>query len=430
MDFIEELTWRGMIHQMMPGTDEQLKKEMTTAYLGIDPTADSLHIGHLVGVMILKHFQRSGHKPIALVGGATGMIGDPSMKSQERKLLDEETLRHNQEAIKKQLAKFLDFESDAPNAAEMVNNYDWMKNFSFLDFIRDVGKHITVNYMMAKDSVKKRLSGESQQGMSFTEFSYQLVQGYDFLHLYQTMNCKIQLGGADQWGNITTGTELIRRTCGGEAFALTCPLITKADGGKFGKTESGNVWLDPRYTSPYKFYQFWLNVSDADAEKYIKIFTELTREEVEELVAQQAADPGQRPLQKRLAKEITTMVHSAADYEAAVEASQILFSNKAGDILHRIDEDTLLAVMEGVPRFEVSRADIDAGIKLVDLLTDAAPVFSSKGEMRKMTQGGGVSLNKEKVADPYMEVTADMLLNGKYLLAQRGKKNYYLLIAK
>ena len=430
MDFIEELTWRGMIHQMMPGTDEQLKKEMTTAYLGIDPTADSLHIGHLVGVMILKHFQRSGHKPIALVGGATGMIGDPSMKSQERKLLDEETLRHNQEAIKKQLAKFLDFESDAPNAAEMVNNYDWMKNFSFLDFIRDVGKHITVNYMMAKDSVKKRLSGESQQGMSFTEFSYQLVQGYDFLNLYREKNCKLQLGGSDQWGNITTGTELIRRTCGGEAFALTCPLITKADGGKFGKTESGNVWLDPRYTSPYKFYQFWLNVSDADAEKYIKIFTELTREEVEELVAQQAADPGQRPLQKRLAKEITTMVHSAADYEAAVEASQILFSNKAGDILHRIDEDTLLAVMEGVPRFEVSRADIDAGIKLVDLLTDAAPVFPSKGEMRKMTQGGGVSLNKEKVADPYMEVTADMLLNGKYLLAQRGKKNYFLLIAK
>ncbi len=430
MDFIEELTWRGMIHQMMPGTDEQLKKEMTTAYLGIDPTADSLHIGHLVGVMILKHFQRSGHKPIALVGGATGMIGDPSMKSQERKLLDEETLRHNQEAIKKQLAKFLDFESDAPNAAEMVNNYDWMKNFSFLDFIRDVGKHITVNYMMAKDSVKKRLSGESQQGMSFTEFSYQLVQGYDFLNLYREKNCKLQLGGSDQWGNITTGTELIRRTCGGETFALTCPLITKADGGKFGKTESGNVWLDPRYTSPYKFYQFWLNVSDADAEKYIKIFTELTREEVEELVKLQAADPGQRPLQKRLAKEITTMVHSAADYEAAVEASQILFSNKAGDILHRIDEDTLLAVMEGVPRFEVSRADIDAGIKLVDLLTDAAPVFPSKGEMRKMTQGGGVSLNKEKVADPYMEVTADMLLNGKYLLAQRGKKNYFLLIAK
>ena len=430
MDFIEELTWRGMIHQMMPGTEEQLKKEMTTAYLGIDPTADSLHIGHLVGVMILKHFQRSGHKPIALVGGATGMIGDPSMKSQERKLLDEATLRHNQEAIKKQLAKFLDFESDAPNAAEMVNNYDWMKQFSFLDFIRDVGKHITVNYMMAKDSVKKRLSGESQQGMSFTEFSYQLVQGYDFLNLYREKNCKLQLGGSDQWGNITTGAELIRRTTGGEAFALTCPLITKADGGKFGKTESGNVWLDPRYTSPYKFYQFWLNVTDADAEKYIKIFTELTREEVEDLVRQQAEDPGQRPLQKRLAKEVTTMVHSAADYEAAVEASQILFSNKAGEILHRIDEPTLLAVMEGVPQFEVSRADIEGGIALAELLTDKAKVFPSKGEMRKMVQGGGVSVNKEKVADPYMAASTDMLLNDKYILVQRGKKNYFLLIAK
>ena len=351
MDFIEELTWRGMIHQMMPGTDEQLKKEMTVAYLGIDPTADSLHIGHLVGVMMLKHFQRSGHKPIALIGGATGMIGDPSMKSQERKLLSEETLRHNQEAIKKQLSKFLDFDSDAPNAAEMVNNYDWMKNFSFLDFIRDVGKHITVNYMMAKDSVKKRLSGESQQGMSFTEFSYQLCQGYDFLHLYNEKGCRLQLGGSDQWGNITTGTELIRRTVGGEAYALTCPLITKADGGKFGKTESGNVWLDPRYTSPYKFYQFWLNVSDADAEKYIKIFTSLTREEIEALVEEQAKDPGMRPLQKRLAKEITTMVHSAEDYEMAVEASQILFSNKAGETLRKIDEATLLAVMEGVPQF-------------------------------------------------------------------------------
>lgn len=419
-----------MIHQMMPGTEEQLKKEMTTAYLGIDPTADSLHIGHLVGMMILKHFQRSGHKPIALVGGATGMIGDPSMKSQERKLLDEATLRHNQEAIKKQLAKFLDFESDAPNAAEMVNNYDWMKQFSFLDFIRDVGKHITVNYMMAKDSVKKRLSGESQQGMSFTEFSYQLVQGYDFLNLYREKNCKLQLGGSDQWGNITTGAELIRRTTGGEAFALTCPLITKADGGKFGKTESGNVWLDPRYTSPYKFYQFWLNVTDADAEKYIKIFTELTREEVEDLVRQQAEDPGQRPLQKRLAKEVTTMVHSAADYEAAVEASQILFSNKAGEILHRIDEPTLLSVMEGVPQFEVSRADIEGGIALAELLTDKAKVFPSKGEMRKMVQGGGVSVNKEKVADPYMAASTDMLLNDKYILVQRGKKNYFLLIAK
>ena len=430
MDFIEELTWRGMIHTVMPGTEEQLKKEMTTAYLGIDPTADSLHIGHLVGVMMLKHFQRAGHRPIALVGGATGMIGDPSMKSQERKLLDEETLRHNQEAIKKQLAKFLDFDSDAPNHAELVNNYDWMKNFSFLDFIRDVGKHITVNYMMAKDSVKKRLSGESQQGMSFTEFSYQLVQGYDFLTLYKEKNCRLQLGGSDQWGNITTGTELIRRTLGGEAYALTCPLITKADGGKFGKTESGNVWLDPRYTSPYKFYQFWLNVSDADAEKYIKIFTELSREEIEGLIAEQAKDPGLRPLQKRLAKEITTMVHSAEDYEAAVEASQILFSNKASETLRKIDEDTLLAVFEGVPRFEVEKADIEAGIKLADLLTEKAAVFPSKGEMRKLAQQGGFSINKEKVADVYADASLDMLLNGKYILVQKGKKNYFLLTAK
>ena len=430
MNFIEELTWRGMIHQMMPGTEEQLAKEMTTAYLGIDPTADSLHIGHLVGVMMLKHFQRSGHKPIALVGGATGMIGDPSMKSQERKLLDEQTLRHNQEAIKRQLAKFLDFDSDAPNAAEMVNNYDWMSRFSFLDFIRDVGKHITVNYMMAKDSVKKRLSGESQQGMSFTEFSYQLVQGYDFLNLYNEKNCRLQLGGSDQWGNITTGTELIRRTTGGEAFALTCPLITKADGGKFGKTESGNVWLDPRYTSPYKFYQFWLNVSDADAEKYIKIFTELTKEEIEELVAQQTADPGARPLQKRLARELTVMVHSLEDYEQAVEASQILFSNKAGEALRRIDEQTLLQVMEGVPQHRVPAAAFAEGVKLVDLLTDMAPVFSSKGEMRKLTQQGGLSVNKEKVADPYQAIDASNLLQEKYLLVQRGKKNYTLLIAE
>lgn len=430
MNFIEELTWRGMIHTVMPGTEEQLKKEMTTAYLGIDPTADSLHIGHLVGVMMLKHFQRAGHKPIALVGGATGMIGDPSMKSQERKLLDEETLRHNQEAIKKQLGKFLDFDSDAPNAAELVNNYDWMKNFSFLDFIRDVGKHITVNYMMAKDSVKKRLSGESQQGMSFTEFSYQLVQGYDFLTLYKEKNCKLQLGGSDQWGNITTGTELIRRTEGGEAYALTCPLITKADGGKFGKTESGNVWLDPRYTTPYKFYQFWLNVSDADAEKYIKIFTALSKEEIDELVAEQAKDPGLRPLQKRLAKEITIMVHSEADYEAAVEASQILFSNKASETLRKIDEETLLAVFEGVPQFEVAKTDIEAGVKLVDLLTEKAAVFPSKGELRKLAQQGGLSVNKEKIADVNASVDAGMLLNDKYILVQKGKKNYFLLLVK
>ncbi|MDE6090863.1 MAG: tyrosine--tRNA ligase [Duncaniella sp.] len=427
MDFIEELTWRGMIHTVMPGTDEQLKKGMTTAYLGIDPTADSLHIGHLCGVMMLRHFQRCGHKPLALVGGATGMIGDPSGKSAERNLLDEETLRHNQEAIKKQLSKFLDFESDAPNKAEMVNNYDWTKDVTFLDFAREIGKHITVNYMMAKDSVQKRLNGEARDGLSFTEFTYQLLQGFDFYTLYKDKNCKLQLGGSDQWGNITTGTELIRRKLGGEAYALTCPLITKADGGKFGKTESGNVWLDPRYTSPYKFYQFWLNVSDADAEKYLKIFTALTKEDIDALIEEHAKDPGQRPMQKRLAKEVTTMVHSAEDYEAAVEASQILFSNKAGDILHKIDEATLLAVMEGVPQFEISRSAINEGVKLVDLLTDIAPVFPSKGEMRKLVQGGGVSINKEKISDPYAPATTDMLLNDKYILVQRGKKNYYLL---
>ncbi len=430
MDFIKELTWRGMIHTVMPGTEEQLASGMTTAYLGIDPTADSLHIGHLVGVMMLKHFQRAGHKPIALVGGATGMIGDPSMKSQERKLLDEETLRHNQEAIKKQLARFLDFDSDAPNAAELVNNYDWMKNFSFLDLIRDVGKHITVNYMMAKDSVKKRLSGESQQGMSFTEFSYQLVQGYDFLNLYREKNCRLQLGGSDQWGNITTGTELIRRTLGGEAFALTCPLITKADGGKFGKTESGNVWLDRRYTSPYKFYQFWLNVSDEDAEKYIKIFTELPQDEIMALVDEQKADPGKRPLQKRLAKEITTMVHSAEDYETAVEASQMLFGNNTAEILHKLDEETLLAVLDGVPQYEVPRSAIDEGTKLADMLVDLAPVFPSKGELRKLAQQGGFSINKEKVQDVYAPVETGMLLNNKYILAQQGKKKYHLIVVK
>ncbi|MCI5783448.1 MAG: tyrosine--tRNA ligase [Bacteroidales bacterium] len=431
MNFIEELQWRGMIHSMMPGVEEQLSKEMTTAYLGIDPTADSLHIGHLVGVMMLKHFQRAGHKPIALVGGATGMIGDPSMKSQERKLIDEETLRHNQEAIKKQLSKFLDFDSDAPNAAEMVNNYDWMKDFSFLGFIRDIGKHITVNYMMAKDSVKKRLAGDSREGMSFTEFSYQLLQGYDFLHLFQEKNCRVQLGGSDQWGNMTTGTELIRRITGEEGvYAITCPLITKADGGKFGKTESGNVWLDPRYTSPYKFYQFWLNVSDADAEKYIKIFTALSREEIAELVKQQEQDPGQRPLQKRLAKEITIMVHSEEDYEAAVEASQILFSNSAAATLHKIDEATLLAVFEGVPTFEVSRQSIADGVKLADLLTESAQVFPSKGEFRKMTQQGALSINKEKVTDANAVADLSMLLNDKFILVQRGKKNYFLLIVK
>lgn len=430
MNFVEELRWRGMVHTMMPGTEELLGKEMVTAYVGIDPTADSLHIGHLVSVMILKHFQRCGHKPLALIGGATGMIGDPSGKSAERNLLDEETLRHNQECIKKQLSKFLDFESDAPNKAELVNNYDWMKDFTFLDFARTVGKHITVNYMMAKDSVQKRLNGEARDGLSFTEFTYQLLQGYDFLHLYETKNCKLQMGGSDQWGNITTGAELIRRTNGGEVYALTCPLITKADGGKFGKTESGNIWLDSRYTSPYKFYQFWLNVSDADAERYIKIFTMLSKEEIDALVAEQQAAPHLRPLQKRLAKEVTIMVHSEADYNAAVEASGILFGNATSEALKKLDEDTLLSVFEGVPQFEVSKAEIEAGVKAVDLFTEKAAVFPSKGEMRKLVQGGGVSLNKEKLAAPDQEITAADLLDGKYLLVQRGKKNYYLLIAK
>lgn len=415
---------------MMPGTEELLEKEMVTAYLGIDPTADSLHIGHLCGVMMLRHFQRCGHKPLALVGGATGMIGDPSGKSQERNLLDEETLRHNQECIKKQLGKFLDFESDAPNRAELVNNYDWMKDFTFLDFARTVGKHITVNYMMAKDSVQKRLNGEARDGLSFTEFTYQLLQGYDFLHLYETRGCKLQLGGSDQWGNITTGAELIRRTNGGEVFALTCPLVTKADGTKFGKTESGNVWLDARYTSPYKFYQFWLNVSDEDAERYIKIFTSMPKEEIDALIAEHQAAPHLRALQKRLAREVTVMVHSEEDYNAAVEASGILFGNSTSDALKRLDEDTLLSVFEGVPQFEVAKTEIEAGIKAVDLFVEKAAIFPSKGEMRKMTQGGGVSLNKEKLTAFDQVITADDLLDEKYLLVQRGKKNYYLIIAK
>ena len=430
MNFVEELRWRGMIHDMMPGTEEQLQKEMTSAYVGIDPTADSLHIGHLVSVMMLKHLQRAGHRPIALVGCATGMIGDPSMKSAERNLLDEATLRHNQESIKKQLSKFLDFDSDAPNAAKLVNNYDWMKEYTFLNFIRDIGKHLTVNYIMAKDSVKKRLSSESSVGMSFTEFSYQLLQGYDFLFLYQNEGCRLQMGGSDQWGNITTGTELIRRKTGGEAFALTCPLITKADGGKFGKTESGNVWLDRRYTSPYKFYQFWLNVSDADAARYIKIFTDLSKEEIAALEEEQAAAAHLRPLQKRLAKEITVMVHSLEDYEAAVEASNILFGNSTHESLMKLDEDTLLAVFEGVPQFEISHDELSAGVKAIDLLTEKAAVFASKGEMRKLVQSGGISVNKEKLADAETVIDCSSLLNEKYLLVQRGKKNYYLLIAK
>jgi len=430
MNFIEELQWRGMIHTQMPGTEEQLAKEMTAAYVGIDPTADSLHIGHLVSVMMLKHFQRAGHKPIALVGGATGMIGDPSGKSAERNLLDEAALRHNQECIKNQLKKFLDFDSEAPNAAELVNNYDWMKDYSFLNFIRDIGKHITVNYMMAKDSVKKRLANDSNVGMSFTEFSYQLLQGYDFLHLYQHKNCKLQMGGSDQWGNITTGTELIRRKTGGEAFALVCPLITKADGGKFGKTESGNVWLDRRYTSPYKFYQFWLNVSDADAEKYIKIFTAIDKAEIDALIVEHAAAPHQRALQKRLAQEVTVMVHSEEDYNAAVEASNILFGNSTSEALKKLDEETLLAVFDGVPQFNISRSALVEGVKAIDLLTETAAVFPSKGEMRKLVQSGGVSINKEKLENQDEILNDSKLLNNKYLLVQKGKKNYYLLTAE
>ncbi|HQI43364.1 MAG TPA: tyrosine--tRNA ligase [Dysgonamonadaceae bacterium] len=430
MNFVEELRWRGMIQDIMPGTEEQLMKERTAGYLGIDPTADSLHIGHLVGVMMLKHFQRAGHTPIALVGGATGMIGDPSMKSAERNLLDEATLRHNQEAIKKQLAKFLDFDGNVPNKAIMVNNYDWMKDYTFLNFIRDIGKHITVNYMMAKDSVKKRLSGESSEGMSFTEFSYQLLQAYDFLYLYREKGCRLQMGGSDQWGNITTGTELIRRKEGGEAFALTCPLITKADGGKFGKTESGNVWLDRRYTSPYKFYQFWINVSDDDAEKYIKIFTALSKEEIDSLVAQQKETPHLRPLQKRLAEEITIMVHSREDYESAVNASQILFGKSTSETLRSIDEETFLQVFEGVPQFHVSKEKLAGGVKAVDLLTEIAPVFPSKGEMRKTLQAGGVLINKERLDNADKIIDAAALIGGKYIVAQRGKKSYFLLVAE
>ena len=431
MNFVQELKWRGMIQDMTPGTEEQLQKEMTTAYLGIDPTADSLHIGHLVGVMMLRHFQRSGHKPIALIGGATGMIGDPSGKSKERVLIDEERLRHNQEALKKQLARFLDFESDAPNAAILVNNYDWMKEFSFLDFIRNVGKMITVNYMMSKDSVKRRLSGEAgTDGMSFTEFTYQLLQGYDYVHLNETHGCKLQLGGADQWGNITTGTEMIRKMSGNQVFALTCPLITKADGKKFGKTEQGNIWLDKRYTSPYHFYQFWLNVSDEDADKYIKIFTSLDKEEIESVAAQHAEAPHLRLLQKRLAQEVTILVHGQEELDKAIAASGILFGNATSEALRSLDEQTLLAVFDGVPTFEVERAAIEQGVKAVDLTTELAKIFPSKGEMRKLAQGGGVSINKEKLAAFDQIVNTENLLNNKYILVQKGKKNYYLIIVK
>ncbi len=427
-NFVEELRWRGMIHDITPGTEEELGKGPMAAYVGIDPTGDSLHIGHLVSIMILKHFQACGNKPYALVGGATGMIGDPSMKSQERNLLDEQTLAHNVSCIKAQLSRFLDFESEAPNKAELVNNYDWMKDYTFINFTRDIGKLITVNYMMSKDSVKKRLSRDSSEGMSFTEFTYQLLQGYDFLYLYQHNNVKLQLGGADQWGNITTGTELIRRTCGGEAFALTCPLITKADGGKFGKTEKGNIWLDAERTSPYQFYQFWLNVSDADAEKYIKIFTMLEREVIEAAIEEHRQDPGRRTLQKLLAKEVTIMVHGEAEYDKAIAASQMLFGKSTSEDLRKLDEKTFLDVFDGVPTFEIEKGKLPMG--LLDALAVETTIFPSKGEARKMVQSNGFSLNKDKVTDIAYMLSDKDIIDGKYILAQKGKKDYYIIIVK
>lgn len=430
MNFVEELRWRGMLHDIMPGTEDILKKECITAYVGIDPTADSLHIGHLCSVMMLKHFQRCGHKPIVLVGGATGMIGDPSGKSDERNLLDEDTLRHNQEAIRLQLQKFLDFGDDAPNAAELVNNYDWMKDVTFLDFARNIGKHITVNYMMSKDSVKRRLNGEFSAGMSFTEFTYQLLQGFDFLHLYRTRNCKLQMGGSDQWGNITTGTELIRRIEQSEAFALTCPLITKADGTKFGKTETGNIWLSAEYTSPYKFYQFWLNTADEDAERYIKIFTELSHDEIAALVAEHKNASHERKLQRRLAEEVTVMVHSREALQMAVEASAILFGNATKEMLSRIDEQTLLSLFEGVPRFTIDRGLLQSGVQPLTLLAELTNIFPSKGEARKTIQANGLSLNKEKLTDIDRLIGLDSLIGDKYLIVQKGKKNYYCIIVE
>lgn len=428
MDFIKELQWRGMVHDMMPGLEDLLKKEMVSGYVGIDPTADSLHIGHLVSVMMLKHLQVAGHRPIALVGGATGMIGDPSGKSEERNLLDETTLRHNENALKAQLAKFLDFNESTENNAILVNNYDWMKEFSFLDFIRDIGKHLTVNYMMSKESVKKRIGSDAKMGMSFTEFTYQLVQGNDFLELYNTYNCKLQMGGTDQWGNITTGTELIRRKAKGQAFAVTCPLITKADGKKFGKTETGNIWLDPEKTSPYTFYQFWLNVSDEDADKYIKIFTLLTEEEIKTLVAEHTEAPHLRTLQKVLAKEVTTMVHSESDYEMAIEASNILFGKATADSLMKLDEQTFLAVFEGVPTFEIEKSKIEAGVNIIDLLAEETSIFASKGELRRMMKDNGLSINKEKLNDAEAVIGVDKIINDKYILVQKGKKKYFLIV--
>ena len=429
LNFVNELEWRGMLHDAMPGTDEHLMKGMQSAYVGIDPTADSLHIGHLVSVMMLRHFQLAGHKPIALVGGATGMIGDPSGKSAERNLLDEKTLRHNEEALKAQLSRFLDFESDAPNAAVLVNNYDWMKNFSFLEFIRDVGKHITVNYMMAKDSVKKRLSAEAKEGMSFTEFTYQLVQGYDFLHLFRSHNCTLQMGGSDQWGNITTGTELIRRIDSGKGYALTCPLITKADGTKFGKTESGNVWLDAKRTSPYKFYQYWLNTSDQDAEKYIKIFTFLSQDAIDALIQEHNQAPHQRALQKKLAEEITVMVHSKNDFDKAVKASNILFGKSTSDDLKTLDEDTFLDVFEGVPKAEISKDELAAGLDMIGALAAKTGFLGSNGEARRELKQNAISVNKEKVGEDY-KITQTDLINEKFVLLQRGKKNYFVILIR
>jgi len=423
MSFIDELRWRGLIHDIMPGTEELLSEGMTSAYIGFDPSSDSLHIGNLVSILLLRHLQLNGHKPYALVGGATGMIGDPSGKSEERNLLDEKTLRENQESIKKQLARFLDFSADTPNAAVMVNNYDWMKNFSFLEFIRDIGKHITVNYMTAKDSVKKRLDS----GMSFTEFTYQLVQGYDYLHLYQNFNVKLQMGGSDQWGNITTGTELIRRKAGGEAFALTSPLITKADGGKFGKTESGTIWLDAEKTSPYHFYQFWLNAADDDAINYIRIFTFLPKEEIEELIAAHSQAPHERLLQRKLAEEVTRLVHSEEALHSAIEATQILFGKGTHESLAALDEKTLLSIFEGVPIFQIDQSLLEQGVVLIDLLAVHTAIFPSKGEARRTIQGGGVSLNKEKMSNADEQVNKSHLIGNRFLLVQKGKKQYYLI---
>lgn len=429
MNFVDELKWRGMIHDIMPGTEEQLAKGQTTAYVGIDPTADSLHVGHLVSVMMMKHFQMAGHKPIFIIGGATGMIGDPSGKSLERNLLDEKTIQQNMAGIRAQLSHFIDFNSSASNAAIMLNNYDWMKQFSFLDFIREIGKHITVNYMMSKDSVKRRLNGEYADGMSFTEFTYQLVQGYDFLYLRKNYDCMLQMGGSDQWGNITTGGELIRRKEGLEAYGLTWPLMTKSDGKKFGKTESGNIWLDPERTSPYQFYQFWLNSTDEDAARYIKIFTLLPPTEIDALIAEHGEAPHLRKLQKTLAKEITCLIHGEEAYHLALEASQILFGNATSETLRKIDEKTFLSVFEGVPQFEIALTDLKNGISIIDFLAEKTQIMSSKGEARRAVKANSISINKEKVGEETI-VSDSYLIDGKYILAQSGKKNYYLVIVK